>query len=425
MNILIKSAEVVDKRSPWDGQKMNIYIENGVIKQISQQELEADQVLDADGLKVSVGWFDMWSHFADPGFEHKEDLDSGSQVAAAGGFTGVALIPNTDPVVQNKNLVSYLKSRNNNQLTQLFPMAAITLDTHGESITEMIDLHKAGAVAFTDGIKPVWNTDILLKTLLYLKKFNGLLIHKPQDRWLNLFGNMHEGINSTMLGLKGMPRLSEEIIIERDLHLLEYTGGKIHFSHISSAKSVELIRQARAVGLAVTCDVAAHQLVFDDGYLNDFDTNYKVNPPFRQQEDIDALIRGLADGTIDCIVSSHHPQDEESKKLEFDLAEFGLIGLQTVFPVINQLSAQLDLRLLIEKITVNPRNILNLDQPRLETEQPACLTLFDPEASWVLDNNTNKSKSVNSPYWQKLLKGSVVATINNNQVFTQELQSLS
>lgn len=425
MNILIKSAEVVDKRSPWDGQKMNIYIENGVIKQISQQELEADQVFDADGLKVSVGWFDMWSHFADPGFEHKEDLDSGSQVAAAGGFTGVALIPNTDPVVQNKNLVSYLKSRNNNQLTQLFPMAAITLDTHGESITEMIDLHKAGAVAFTDGIKPVWNTDILLKTLLYLKKFNGLLIHKPQDRWLNLFGNMHEGINSTMLGLKGMPRLSEEIIIERDLHLLEYTGGKIHFSHISSAKSVELIRQARAVGLAVTCDVAAHQLVFDDGYLNDFDTNYKVNPPFRQQEDIDALIRGLADGTIDCIVSSHHPQDEENKKLEFDLAEFGLIGLQTVFPVINQLSAQLDLRLLIEKITVNPRNILNLDQPRLETEQPACLTLFDPEASWVLDNNTNKSKSVNSPYWQKLLKGSVVATINNNQVFTQELQSLS
>jgi dihydroorotase len=420
MDILIKEAEIICSSSPFHNQKKNIYISNGVIKTISDDHFKADHVIEGANLKVSIGWFDMWAFFGDPGHEHKEDLDSGCMAAAAGGFTGVALLPNSHPPVQTKNAISYLKSHNHNAITQIFPFGAVTVDLKGEDITEMIDMSQAGAVAFTDGFKPLWNTDILLKSLLYLKKFGGLLIQKPEDKWLNMLGVMNESTNSAMLGLKGMPSIAEEITIERDLRLLEYSGGKIHFANISTARSVEIIRKAKKNGMNVTCDIAAHQIAFDDSALLEFETQLKVNPPFRGKTDIEALIEGLKDDTIDLIVSSHNPHDEESKNLEFDMAEFGIIGLQTLFPVVNRISTKVGMEKLIMKITEMPRKILGIEIPELKEGAKASLTVFDPETEWVFNEQINYSKSDNSPFLGQSMKGKVIATINNNLVWINE-----
>jgi dihydroorotase len=420
MIVQFRDIEIFDESNPLHGQRKNLLIKNGQILDISEEKIEAENIIDGSGFKVSPGWFDMRAFFADPGFEHKEDILSGCEAAAAGGFTEVALLPNTQPVIQSKNDISYIRSRNYNKLIQLYPYGAVTQNTKGEELTEMMDMHKAGAIAFTDGEKPLWHTDILLKTLQYLQQFNGLLINKPEDKLLTQYGNMNESISSTMLGLKGMPRLAEELMIMRDLKILEYAGGKIHFSNISSAGSVNLIKEAKVKGLKVTCDVAAHQFVFDDNILSSFDTNFKVNPPFREKEDIEAIIEGLNNDTIDVIVSSHLPQDEENKKLEFDLAEFGIISLQTVFPILIQFEKTIGFSKLLSKITTNPRRILNIPQPAIKTGQPANLTIFDSTKDWVFNDITNRSKSKNSPFYNQKLTGKVIGVFNNNKYWMDE-----
>ena len=420
MDILLKQVEIVDRQSPWHGKKANVHLKDGQIVAVGNEEPTAEKVIDAQGLMLSMGWADMQANFADPGHEHKENLTSGALAAAKGGFTDVALVPNTNPAVQSKNEISYIHSRNGRFATQLHAIGAVTLDTKGEELTEMIDMYEAGAVAFSDGENPLWHTDICLKALLYLQKFDGLLINKPYDKLLTTFGTMHEGINSTIMGMKGMPSLAEELAISRDLDILTYTEGKLHFSNISAAGSVALIRKAKAKGLDVTCDVAAHQLMFNDGAFPDFDTNYKVNPPFRSQSDMDALVAGLKDGTIDVVVSGHSPQDEESKKLEFDAADFGIIGLQTVLPILVSLGDRLDLATALEKITVAPRRRLGLEVPEIKAGQEANLTLFDPAEKWVLDDRTNKSKSKNTPFYGKELVGRALAVFNKGKYVIEE-----
>lgn len=417
MTILIKSAKIIDKGSSWNGRIADVMVKDGKITQIGKDLEGGDRQLMAKGMILSVGWFDLRTSFGDPGFEHKEDIESGRAAAAAGGFTGVALMPNNKPVTQTKNDIGYLKSGNRSALTQIYPIGAVTLENKGEELTEMIDLHTAGAIAFSDGVKPIWHADILLKTLQYLQKFNGVLIDRPEDIHLNMFGVMNEGVNSTVLGMKGMPKLAENIIVQRNLEILDYAGGRLHFSNISTAKSVDLIKKARKKGLDVTCDVAAYQTSFDDSVLGGFDTNFKVNPPFREAKDNKALIKGLQDEIIDVITSSHIPQDEESKKLEFDLADFGVIGLQTVGHNISQLSEQVDVKLLIEKVTKNPRRILGLPQPEIMEGKEADLTLFNPKFKWTLNRETNLSKSINSPYWDQPLLGKTMATFCNDQIY--------
>jgi len=412
MNITFRSATILDPRSNHHNKQVDILVRNGHIERIGKVGKPVGKEIIARGMFVSPGWFDMSCLFGDPGFEHKEDRSSGCLTAASGGFTGVALLPNTNPVIENKNDIAYLKALNGSQVTSVFPMASVTKDGLGEDLTEMIDLHHAGAIAFTDGVNPVWNSDILLKTLLYLQKFDGLLINRPEDKMLTQFATMNEGVPSTLLGIKGMPNISEEIMIARDLRILEYTGGKIHFSNISTAKSVELIKKAKQDGLKATCDVAAHQLVLEEGLIDNFDTNLKVNPPIRTIKDISALIKGLEDDTIDAIVSAHRPQDEESKKLAFDQAEFGQTGLQTVLPIIIQLSNRLPLDKMIDKLTTSPREILGLEIPEIRKGSEANLTVFDPKAKWIFDEVTNNSKSVNSWYFGQQLAGRVVATVN-------------
>jgi dihydroorotase len=413
--ILIKSVKILDKGSSHHGKIKDVLIDKGQIVKIGKVEEKADQIIDAKGMILSLGWVDMRAWFADPGYEHKEDLDSGREVAMEGGFTGVALLPNNKPVTQTKNDISYLRSGNQHSLTQIYPIAAVTNDTKGEDLTEMIDLHTAGAVAFSDGINPTWHSDILLKTLQYIQKFDGLVIDRPEDIHLNMFGVMNEGISSTMLGMKGMPNLAEDIIVQRNLDILAYTGGRLHMTCISTPHALALIKAAKKKGLQITCDMAAYQTSFDDGVLADFDTNYKVNPPLRTAVDNKALIKGLQEDVIDVIVSGHVPHDEESKKLEYDLAEFGIISMQTVAANIAELAKKVEMEVLIEKLTSNPRKLLKLTVNPIEEGSLADLTLFDPTRSWTFDKKTNKSKSINSPFWNKIMIGKTIAVFNNGK----------
>ncbi len=417
MSLTLRSVNISDKHSKYHNKKVDILIENGVIAKIGKVSTSKGKVIDASGMTATSGWFDFNCLFGDPGNEHKEDRISGANAAAAGGFTGIGHLPNTVPVVSSKNEIAYLKVNNSHQVTDVFPIAAVSIGTKGEELTEMIDMHHAGAIAFSDGTEPIWNSDILLKTLQYLQKFDGFLINRPEDKMLTQFGTMNEGITSTMQGMKGMPALAEELMIARDLEILEYTGGKLHFSNISSAGSVKLIRSAKKRGLNITCDVAIHQMLLDDSLIDDFDTNLKVNPPLRAKSDIAALIKGVLDDTIDIIVSAHRPHDEESKKLEFDLADFGHIGLQTFLPNMIELASDIPLNVLIDKITYSPRKILNLPGVAIMEGVEANLTVFNPKLKWVYNDETNYSKSRNSYYYGKELMGRVVVTINSKNSY--------
>jgi dihydroorotase len=336
------------------------------------------------------------------------------QMYMAGGFTEIAVLPNTVPCIQTKNDVNYLTRGNDNRLLQIHPLASVTKDNKGEELTEMIDLHEAGAAGFTDGLKTIWHTDIFLKSLQYLQKFNGVLIDHPEDIWLNMFGQMHEGVNSTMLGLKGMPSIAEEVALSRNIKLLRYAGGKLHQARLSTARAIGLVREAKKK-MEISCDITAYQPLLDDSMLSGFETNYKVNPPLREKSDNDALIKGLNDGTIDVICSGHVPQDEESKNIEFDLADPGIISLQTFASNLVALSESVTWETLIEKVTTGPRTVLGLEQPVIDVDAKANLTLLDPTHAWTLDEKTNFSKSKNSPWFGKTLTGKAVAVFNNNR----------
>jgi len=415
MKTLIRSALIISPQSPFHKKKKNVLIQNGRIEEIGDKNYSADRVLDAEGMILSAGWFDLGAHVGDPGHEQKEDLISLAKAAAAGGFTEVAVLPNTHPTIQTKNEVSYITGLNENRLVQIHAMAAVTKNCKGEELTEMIDLNQAGAIAFTDGLKPVWHTDIFLKSLQYLQKFDGLLIDHPEDIWLNLFGQMHEGPQSTMLGLKGLPRIAEEVAVSKNLELLGYAGGRLHFAKLSTAKSLDMIRAAKKKGLNVSCDIVAYQPLYSDEVLSDFDTNYKVNPPLREKTDQDALIKGLKDGTVDVLVSNHTPHEDESKFLEFDQAEFGMINLQTFASQLVSLSRSVEIEDLIEKVTDAPRRLLKLPPVIVDLDTKANLTLLDPNREWTFAPELNFSKSKNSPWLGQTLKGKVTAVFNNSK----------
>ena len=417
MKILLQAATIYNPQSAYHLQKQNILIQDGIITYIGSEKQEADQTISTDGLCVSAGWVDMFAFVGEPGLEYKEDLHSIAAAAAAGGFTEVVCLPNVEPVVQTKGAVNYIRSRSEQLPVSLLPAAAITVDAHGKDLTEMIDLHQAGAVAFTDGTKPLQGADVLLKALQYVQLFDGLLMNKPEHTRLTEHGQMHEGEASTRLGMKGIPSLAEEVMVTRDLQLLAYTGGRMHFSLLSTAAAIEAVRKAKAEGLQVTCDVASYQLAYIDETIVPFDTNYKVAPPFRSEADVAAIKQGLQDGTIDALVSAHMPHDTEAKRLEFDLAEFGIINLETAFAVVNStLAGALTTEQLVEKFTSGPRRILRLQEPSIAEGAAANLTLFNPDTTWTPAPASAKSKSRNSPFFGQELKGKVIGTIHKGQV---------
>ncbi|MEO6523763.1 MAG: dihydroorotase [Mucilaginibacter sp.] len=415
MNLLIRSATITDPNSAFNQQIADILIEDGVIVQIATDIKSDVEAFDAKGKQVAPGFFDLNCNIGELGLETKEDLQSGSKAAMAGGFTGLALMPNTQPPVHSKSEVEFILNKAKGNLVDIFPLGTISHKCEGKDMAEMYDMHQSGAKAFTDGKYPIQDAGLMERAMLYVQGFGGLVFSYPEDKAIAGKAKVHEGVISTLLGMKGIPALAEELMIARDLYLAEYTGSKVHFSTVSTERSVDLIRQAKIKGLQVTCDVAAHHLVLTHKDLLGFDSQYKVKPPLRTDADVTALINGLKDGTIDAIVSQHTPHEIEFKDVEFEVAEFGMIGLQTALSL--ALQAGLTPQLIIQKLSVAPRQILNINVPSITEKQKANLVVFDATAEWTYTKQNNQSKSYNSPFIDKQLTGKVLLTCNNNQVF--------
>ena len=414
--LLIQSVKIVDQQSKFHDQVTDVLIVDGVISEIGKVTAgKQTQVLDGSGQFLAPGFFDMNVNFAEPGFETKEEIESGSLASAAGGFTGVAMMPNTDPPIHSKSEVAYVVNRSAGGLVDVFPLGSVSQKREGIELAELYDMKLAGAVAFTDGNRPLSDAGLMSRALLYSKGFDGLIMSYAEDKNLAAKGGMNEGLISTLLGMKGNPSLAEELMVIRDLYLAEYNDSRIHFSTITTEKSVNLVRQARKKGIKVTCDVAVHHLVFTDEILSGFDSNYKVKPPLRGASDVKALLAGLRDGTIDAIVSQHTPHEIEFKNVEFEIARNGIIGLQTVLPM--ALMAGLTPQLIVEKMAINPRRILNLPVPEINTGTKANLVMFDSTTEWVYNAQKNQSKSLNSPLLDQTLKGKVSMVYNNSKIF--------
>lgn len=418
MNILIKSATIIDSKSPYNGKAMDVLIENGIIKSIQTKIASAKnvKVIEAKNLHLSAGWLDMQVSFCDPGFEHQEDLNSGINAAVAGGFTGVAIVSSTNPPIHSKGDVQYIKNKTADAIVDVYPIGTVSFRQEGKDISEMYDMQQAGSVAFSDDKKSISDAGLLMRALLYAQNFGSLIITHCDEKSISHDGKMNEGVTSTMLGLKGIPALAEELMVDRNIFLAEYTKSPIHIANISTQKSVMLIKQAKADGLKISASINAYNIALDDSVLMGFDSNYKLNPPLRTKTDIEALRKGLADGTIDAITSDHRPQDIESKDVEFDLASNGMIGLESAFGLINSNKGKITLETIVKALTINPRNILKLEQPKIAVGELANITLFDPEAEWVFEKKNIKSKSANTPFIGTKFKGKVIGIINKKQV---------
>lgn len=413
MKILIKKATIVNPQGSYHQATKDILIENGIIQNIDNQiTTTADtQIIEKEGLHVSLGWFDTHVSFGEPGLEERETIDHGLSVAERSGFTDICLLSNTLPVLDQQSLISFVKQKAAHHLCAVHPVGALTKGSLGTDLAELYDMQNAGAVAFYDVQKNISNTLLMKIALDYVQDFNGLIYSFPQESHLTSKGMVHEGETSTLLGLKGMPALAEEIALSRDLFLLEYTKGSLHIPTISTAKSVALIREAKEKGLAVTCGVAVANLILTDEKLTGFDTHYKIKPPLRNEFHQKALIEGLLDGTIDCITSNHQPIDIEFKKMEFDLAQFGTVGLEATF---GGLLTVLPLDVVIEKLTFG-RTILK-QKAALEIGAQACLTLFEPHTEWEFQAEHIFSKSKNCAFLGCQMKGKVLGTLHQNQL---------
>ncbi|PTX62958.1 dihydroorotase [Kordia periserrulae] len=413
MNLIIKSATIIDKTSEHHGSQKDILIENGVITQIatSLENSQNYETISLENLHISQGWFDSSVSLGEPGFEERETIENGLKTAAKSGFTAIAVNPNAHPIADTKADISYLKSKAFGNIVDLHPIGALTNASKSVDLAEVFDMKNAGAVAFGDYQKAVKNPNLLKIALLYADNFDGLVLSFPQEDDIVGKGIVNEGYNSTRLGLKGMPSLAEELHVARDLFLLEYTKGKLHIPTISTAKSVELIRKAKAKGLNVSCSVAIHNLVLTDDELEGFDTNYKVLPPLRTENDRKALIAGIEDGTIDMVTSDHNPIDVEHKKVEFDNALYGTIGLESAFGALQTI---FDTETTIKMLSAGKERF-GVETSAIAVGQTVNLTLFNPEGSYTFSNEHIHSSSQNSAFLGKKLKGSVYGIVHKNQ----------
>lgn len=414
MNLLVKNVAIADPQSKFNNQQCDVRVENGKIKNIGKLTADKNEtVFDAQGAFLTPGFFDLNCVAGDPGFETKEDIKTLTATAKAGGFTGLALLPQTSPVVQSKSQVEYIINRAKNNLVDVLPVGAISQNREAKELAELFDMQQAGAVAFSDGDRALQDDGFMSRALQYAKGFDALLMVYPENKSIAGKSQINESKNSVLLGMKGLPALAEEMHIARDIFLATYNETKIHISNISTAGAVGLIRKAKKDGIQVSCDVTAHHLVFTEELLSDFDSNYKVKPPLRGKADVKALIAGLKDGTIDAITSQHRPEEIEFKNVEFEIAHYGIIALQTVLPLL--LKAGLDIALIAEKLAINPRKLLNLAVPVIEEGAEANFTVFNTTEKWLYNAASNYSKSANSPLLGTELTGKVKLVYNNNQ----------
>jgi dihydroorotase len=372
MKVLLKQVYITDPASPHQHSRKDIFIAEGVIRQIADNITEtADHTVQQDNLYVSPGWADPFAHFCDPGYEYRETLQTGAAAAAAGGFTTVLVTPDTKPVLDTKSLVEYVVQQSKALPVQLVPIGAITRNAEGKELAEMYDMHASGAGAFGDGLNAIQSAGLLLKALQYVKAVDAVIIQLPDDKTIAPHGLMNEGIVSTRLGLPGKPMMTEELVVARDIKLARYAGSKLHFTGVSSPKSLEYIQRAKDGGIAVTCSVTPFHLTFCDEDLLGYDTNLKVNPPLRTAKDRDALRLAVANGTVDCIATHHLPRDWDSKTCEFEYAKNGMIGLETCYGVLKSALPQVSEDRWVELLSTNARKIFGLETPTVKENTKA------------------------------------------------------
>ena len=415
MNILLKSARIIDgSNKELHLKKRDIFIKNGIIDKIAQK-LEPSQntrVVDLKNLHVSIGWFDSGVCFGEPGYEERETIANGLYTAGKSGFTDIVLNPNSHPVPDSSSDIIFLINASKSQGTNLHPLGTLTVKAEGERLAELFDMKNAGAVGFYDFERPLQNSNLFKIALQYGQNFDGLIYSFPMDLQIAGKGIVNEGPTATTLGLKGIPSLAEELQIARDLNILEYTGGSLHIPTISTAGSVKLIAEAKKKGLDVSCSVSVHHLWFTEKELEDFDTHFKVMPPLRNNTDVKALIKGLKDGIVDFVTTNHTPMDIEQKRIEFDNAAYGTIGLESAFGILNQIfGAEMAIALL-----TRGRERYGLVTPKIKEGEPACLSLFETESEYVLEKENLISTSKNSAFLGNTMKGTVYGTVCNNML---------
>lgn len=419
MHFIIQGVKIIDPTSPFNKLVKDIRIAQGLITEIGDglSPSENEKVYNFEGKCISPGWIDMLTAFGDPGHEYKETIQTGIQAALAGGFTSVCLMPNTEPALHSKSEIEYVINKASAELANIYPYGAITKHREGKELTEIYDMHHAGAIAFTDADYAIRDAGILLRSLLYVKPFNGVIINIPNDHKIVGNANVNEGNMSVQLGMYGIPEVLEELMVIRDIKLAEYTDSKIHIGIISSATSLPHIREAKNKGIQITAGVSAYQLYFDENELFDYNTNYKVNPPLRTKHDIELLKQAVADGTIDVICSFHLPHENDVKDVEFEYAAFGMGSMEACFGAAQlMMQNRISTEELINKIAINPRNILSLEIPTIKGKNKAELTIFDEEVEWNFERSDIRSRSLNSGFIGKPLKGKALAVINKNKI---------
>ena len=418
MNSLIKSATIIDKNSEFHNKTVDILISNGIISDISEDIKNPKNFLEIrfPNLHVSNGWFDYSVCTGEPGYEERDNLLNTLMLASKSGFTSVGLQPNTFPVTEKSTEIEYLKAVAKNSNVNIYPIGALTKSSDGNELAELFEMKNSGAIGFGDYKKSIENANVLKLALLYSKDYNIPIFSFPLNREISNNGVMNEGITSTSLGLKGIAGMSEEIQIMRDIRILEYTGGNLHIPYISTRKSLELIKKAKNKGLNISCSTCVHNLFFNDSHLSDFNTNFKVLPPLRTQDDIDQLISGVKDGSIDTVTSDHNPLDIELKNVEFDKAEFGTIGLESLFGALN--------RIFPIKTTINiltrGKKVFGIEETEIKIGTQADLSLFNPINSFVFNDDNVLSMSKNSIFIGSSLKGKVYGTISNGKMTLNE-----
>jgi len=419
MKILIRKARILDPSSPFHQSIQDIYLANGIIQSIEDGiGVEADQVIEGENLHVSPGWVDVFANFNDPGYEYKETLTSGATAAAAGGFTHVFVTPNTKPSLDTKSQIEYIRAKSATLPVTIHPIGAVSKNVEGKELAEMYDMYASGAAAFSDGVHALQSSGMLLKALQYVKAFEGVIIQVPDDNTIGTYGLINEGVVSTKLGLPGKPAMSEELMVARDIKLARYANSKIHFTGVSSSKSLEYIERAKKSGLPVTCSITPYHLSFTDADLVQYDTNLKVFPPLRSEQDRKALFKAVEDGTVDCIATHHQPHEWDSKTCEFEYAKRGMIGVETCFGVMGSLG--LSTEKFVEMVAERPRKIFGLPAYSIQKNAEADLTLFIPGVTYLFQENQIKSKSKNSAFIGKQLRGKVVGIINGQKLFLNQ-----
>ncbi len=417
MDLLIKKATIIDPESDYHRKQVDVQIREGKITHMADEiEGKDTAVFEVPDLHLLPGLMDVGTVVGDPGFEHREDMYSASKAAAAGGFTALACYPNTQPVVDSKSGVRYIKNNEEDLVVNFYPIGAVSEKCEGKDITEMIDMYQAGAVAFSDGQHPIQHNGMMMRALQYVKSFDGVILNHPHDISIASGGQLNEGRISTMMGIKGIPNMAEELMVQRDIYLAEYTDSRVHIANISTAGAVEMVRKAKKSGIKVTASVPALNLKFTDQELLNFNSNLKVLPPLRTETDRQALLEGIKDQTIDFLTSNHVPLEEEAKKLEFSFADFGAAGLETAFLLSWQiLKEEVSLEDMVRLWSRAPREMLKITLPTIRPGTLARLTLFQPSIPWQVDPKRLYSKSSNSPFTDEKFVGCIRGIINGRK----------